>query len=216
MLLSTAYLGNIQYFSKLAGWPEAQVEAYENFQKQTYRNRAHVMTAGGVKALTVPVVWRHGQKMPIRAVEIDYTLPWQREHWRTLRAGYAAAPFFDHYAEKLEKFYDPKCYKPRFLFDLNTELTETLLALLGLPQKLNFTTDYQVPQEAPDDFRECISHKPRLKCEDPDFASPVYYQVFEDRIPFAENLSAIDLLFCEGPHAGVLIRESHPDFNALK
>lgn len=216
MLLSTSYLGNIQYFSKLAGWPEAQVEAHENFQKQTYRNRAHVMTAGGMKALTVPVVWRHGQKMPIRAVGIDYTLPWQREHWRTLQAAYAAAPFYDHYAEKLERFYDSNRYKPRFLFDLNTELTETLLDVLDLPVKLSFTAGYQVPQGAPEDFRECISHKPRLQREDTDFVPPIYYQVFEDRIPFEPNLSVVDLLFCEGPHAAALIQDSCPQSRCMK
>ena len=58
------------------------------------------------------------------------------------------------------------------------------------------------------DFREVISHKPRLKRPDPTFSAPEYYQVFADRIPFAPNLSAVDLLFCEGPGAGRIIRES--------
>lgn len=212
MLLSTAYLGNIQYFSKLATG-DAQIEGSENFQKQTYRNRADIMTAGGVRALTVPIVWNHGDKMPIREVRIDYTLPWQREHWRTLKAAYTAAPYFDHYAEKLAPFYDAPDYRPEFLFDLNGSLTEALLLLLGLSVNLTLTTDYTLPtalDEAPamGDFRECISHKPRLSRPDPEFAAPRYYQVFEERQPFAPNLSVADLLFCEGPAAGELIRQS--------
>lgn len=215
MLLSTAYLGNIQYFSKLASGM-ARIEGCENFQKQTYRNRADIMTAAGIRALTVPVVWCHGDKMPIREVRIDYTLPWQREHWRTLTAAYAAAPYFDHYAEKLAPFYDPGNYRPEYLFDLNGSLTETLLLLLGLPVKLKLTADYTPPMpldKAPEtgDFRECISHKPRLRRPDPTFNAPEYYQVFADRQPFAPNLSAIDLLFCEGPQAGYLIRNSNPN-----
>lgn len=211
-LLSTAYLGNIQYFSKLVGGNSpARIEACENFQKQTYRNRAHVMTAGGVRPLTVPIIWQHGQKMPIREVRIDYTQPWQREHWRTLVAGYKSSPFFDHYAEKLVPFYE-RDYKPAFLFDLNVKLTEILLYLFDLPVKIQLTQDYLPPGEAEkqgvNDFRDSISHKPRLQKEDPAFSVPRYYQVFEDRIPFEPNLSVIDLLFCEGPSAGELIRMS--------
>lgn len=211
MLVTTAYLGNIQYFGKLAAG--AAVEAHENFQKQTYRNRAEVMTAAGVRPLTVPIVWNHYAKMPIRQVRIDYTLPWQREHWRTLKAGYAAAPYFDHYAEKLEPFYDERTYRPEFLFDLNCDLTRLLLGLFGWPDVLRYTEAFTPPTPldkavAAGDFREAISHKPRLRRPDPSFRAPEYYQVFADRIPFAENLSAIDLLFCEGPQAGRMIKES--------
>lgn len=211
VLVTTAYLGNIQYFGKLASG--AWVEAHENFQKQTYRNRAEVMTAVGVRTLTVPVDWDHYAKMPIREVRIDYTLPWQREHWRTLAAAYAAAPYFDHYAERLAPFYDERSYRPERLFDLNCDLTRLLLGLFGLPETLPFTEDYTVPMSldtavAAGDFREIISHKPRLKRPDPTFVAPEYYQVFADRIPFAPNLSVIDLLFCEGPAAGRIIRDS--------
>lgn len=209
--VTTAYLGNIQYFGKLVSG--ARIEAHENFQKQTYRNRAEVMTAVGVRPLTVPVVWDHRAKMPIREVRIDYTLPWQREHWRTLVAAYAAAPYFDHYAEKLAPFYDERGYRPEYLYDLNGDLTVLLLRLFGFPDALRHTEDYTPPAPldsaaAEGDFREIISHKPRLWRPDPSFAAPEYYQVFADRVPFAPNLSAVDLLFCEGPRAGEMIRES--------
>lgn len=209
--MTTAYLGNLQYFAKLACG--AQIEAHENFQKQTYRNRAEVMTAAGVRTLTVPVDWDHCAKMPIREVRIDYKLPWQREHWRTLRAAYAAAPYYDHYAERLAPYYDPGRYRPERLFELNSDLTRLLLQLLGWPDTLRFTERYTPPAPldsapAAGDFRDVISHKPRLKRPDPAFADPTYYQTFADRIPFAPNLSLLDLLFCEGPQAGAILRDS--------
>lgn len=212
MLIYTAYLGNLQYFSKLTSGV-AQIEACENFQKQSYRNRAEIMTASGLQTLTVPVVWRHGEKMPIREVRIDYTEPWQREHWRTLRAAYAAAPYFDHYAEKLEPFYDHSTYAPQTLWQLNDDLTRLLISLLGLPDLPTFTTDYTLPASLDQavevgDFREVISHKPRLQRSDAGFCAPEYYQVFLDRTPFLPNLSVVDLLLCEGPLAGQMIRDS--------
>lgn len=211
VLVTTAYLGNLQYFSKLASG--AAIEGCENFQKQTYRNRAEVMTATGVRTLTVPIVWNHRAKMPIRSVQIDYTLPWQREHWRTLTAAYAASPYFDHYAERLAPFYDPTHYHPETLFELNSDLTAQLLGLLGFSDTLHVTQEYTapVPLDASanaGDFRDIISHKPRLRRPDPTFRAPEYYQVFADRNPFAPNLSVIDLLFCEGPAAAEMIRQS--------
>lgn len=216
MLISTAYLGNIQYFSKLS-LEGAKIEAHENFQKQSYRNRAEIMTASGMRPLTVPVVWRHGEKMAIRDVRIDYAMPWQREHWRTLQAAYAAAPYFEHYAEKLEPFYDHSTYAPRTLWTLNDDMTRMLLNLLkrtpACSEMLHLTTEYTPPTPldeavAKGDFREIISHKPRLQRPDTGFHSPEYYQVFSDRTPFAPNLSVVDLLLCEGPAAAQIIRES--------
>ena len=59
------------------------------------------------------------------------------------------------------------------------------------------------------DFRLSLSPKPRLSRPDPTFAAPQYYQVFSDRLPFAGNLSVIDLLFCEGPAAADILRAAH-------
>ena len=59
------------------------------------------------------------------------------------------------------------------------------------------------------DFRLSLSPKPRLSRPDPTFAPPQYYQVFSDRLPFAGNLSVIDLLFCEGPAAADILRAAH-------
>lgn len=192
MILSTAYLPNIQYFSKFAAG-EPLIEAHENFQKQSYRNRAEIMTADGTLPLTVPVVWNHDQKMPIREVLIDNSVAWQRTHWRTITAAYAASPYFEHYAHRLEPFYTREY---RYLWDLNCSLTEELLRIFNLPSELRYTDDYEA--EVADDFRNSISPKPRLQRPDSSFTPPLYYQVFGEKIPFVANLSIIDYLFCEG------------------
>ena len=54
-LLSSAYFGPIQWYQKLYRYDRVRVEAYDNFIKQTYRNRCVIATTGGVQALTVPV-----------------------------------------------------------------------------------------------------------------------------------------------------------------
>ena len=56
LLLSTAYLPNMQYIRAIAEHKAAMVEQWESFPKQTYRNRCEIATPGGRMTLTVPVV----------------------------------------------------------------------------------------------------------------------------------------------------------------
>lgn len=150
------------------------------------------MTADGMRSLIVPVI--HSSNMAIRQIEIDYTLPWQRTHLRTIEAAYRSAPYFEHYFERIEDLF---ATRHRWLFDLNCETTSRLLEIFGLDSKLVFTTAYD-PHPTEQDFRNSISPKPRQAIVDPDFDPRPYYQVFSERLPFAPNLSALDLLFCEG------------------
>ena len=54
-LLSTTYFGPVQWYQKLYRHEEVEIEQWESFQKQTYRNRCLIATTQGVQALTVPV-----------------------------------------------------------------------------------------------------------------------------------------------------------------
>lgn len=182
---------------------EPLIEAHENFQKQSYRNRAEIMTAGGVLTLTVPIVWDHHHKMPIRDVAIDNSAPWQRLHWRTITAAYSSSPFYEHYVERLRPYYERQYH---YLWDLNCELTEEILSVFKItPSRVRFTDMYM--RGVADDFRNSINPKSRLRQHDDSFVPPVYFQVFGCRQPFVGNLSIIDYLFCEGP--------SLPDMSAV-
>lgn len=192
MTLSTAYLPNIQYFTKLLTG-NAVIEAHENFQKQSFRNRTEIMTSDGTRTLTVPIIWNHNRKMAIREVLIDNSAPWQRTHWRAIRAAYAASPYFEHYADSLEPLFHQRF---DYLWELNCIVTQELLVIFKSSAKLRFTQEYATHVQ--DDFRNSISPKPRLRYPDPCFTPPLYYQVFSDRQPFVPNLSIIDYLFCEG------------------
>ena len=55
-LLSTTYFGPVQWYQKLHRAEHVQIERWESFQKQTYRNRCLIATTQGIQALTVPVV----------------------------------------------------------------------------------------------------------------------------------------------------------------
>ena len=64
---------------------------------------------------------------------------------------------------------------------------------MGYTAPLKTTTEYVTATAEDIDLRP--------KHRSTTFATPNYFQLFSDRIPFAENLSIIDLLMSEGPYA---------------
>ena len=48
LLLTTAYFPPISYFSAITQATQVTIEQYENFGKQSYRNRCNIMAANGV------------------------------------------------------------------------------------------------------------------------------------------------------------------------
>lgn len=75
------------------------LETQESYPKQTLRNRYWIMTSQGPKSLTVPVTYTQGE--PTATVQLSYEQDWARQHWRSLQASYAKAPFWSHYEPML-------------------------------------------------------------------------------------------------------------------
>lgn len=173
------------------------VETQESYIKQTYRNRCRIYACDGILSLTVPVSVRDGGR-DIRSVRIDYTKPWLQQHERALISAYCTSAFFEYYQDDILSVLDSR---PEYLFDLNTSLTVKLMELLGIRCEISFTTGY-VREYPPDflDLRDCIHPKKAV----PDIfwnRYKPYYQVFSERFGYIPGLSAMDLLFNEGPDA---------------
>ena len=107
--------------------PEAvEIEAMESFEKQTYRNRCLITTPDGPLTLSVPVK-KVEHKQLTRDIEISYQSRWQHQHWVSLTSAYRHTPYFDYYADFLRPFYERET---KWLWDLNSELHETIMALI--------------------------------------------------------------------------------------
>jgi len=203
-VLSLTYLGNIEWLCNLLFGGECIIDLHEHYHKQSYRNRCEIMTASGVVPLSVQVVkpdnW---DKAPMCEVRIDYSKRWQHQHWNSIVSAYRGAPYFDHYAPLFEPF-----YRQHFdlLADFNTQLLKTLLKAMGADIRLSFSEKYIEPGPGIEDLREAISPKMHHHRSGSFFRPHEYYQSFSDRLPFAPNLSGLDLLFCEGPGAMEVMR----------
>ena len=203
ILLSTAYLPPIQYFTKfLAGIP-VFIENHENYQKQSYRNRCYIYGANGRQCLVIPVKKQHGEKTPIGNMEIDYKENWQKIHLKSIESAYRLSPFYEYYADDFTRSFQKET---RYLFNWNLDLLYVMLAILGITSRPALTLSYEPASGT--DLRYCIHPKERLARPDPAFTPLPYQQVFQERYGFIPNLSIIDLLFNEGPLAGEILKKS--------
>lgn len=207
ILLELQYLPPIQYFSKWSKYDQVWIEQHENYLKGSYRNRCHIAGVNGLLRLSIPLLKGKNEGQSIQEVRIAYHEPWQTQHWTSISSAYGNAPFFEHYAPEIAPFFEKKY---DFLFDLNRDLLCCLLRLIGLPDGLTFTSSFQKETAAEIyDFRNGIFPKKHRQKEDQAFKPVHYSQVFEEKNGFLPNLSILDLLFCTGPQALLIIESTY-------
>jgi len=190
-VFSTSYLPPIAYVAKALQYTELLIESKETFPKQTYRNRAEIMTAGGVRTLTVPVIRENHSR--IEEVGIDYKERWNIIHLRTLAAAYSASPYYLYYKDDLEALLTRRYGK---LMELNEATLRWIFKTLKTDCQFQRTEEYR--KMYGEDFRNTFTPKRPYPAE----GMEKYYQVFSDRLPFTPNLSIIDLMMNLGPEAG--------------
>lgn len=198
--LSSTYFGPVQWYQKLNRY-ECRIERYENFIKQTYRNRCVIATTNGLQTLSIPVEKFDNRKCEIKDVRISDHDNWRHRHWNALLSAYGESPFFEFYQDDIRPFFERKW---DYLFDFNTEIMYTMCELLDVRPKISCTDEYVRTDETGAntdvaDFREAI--RPKHPASDSEFIPKPYYQVYGRKIGFQPNLSILDLLFNEGNEA---------------
>jgi hypothetical protein len=202
ILIETQYLPPIAYFAAIQHASTIIIERHEHFQKQTYRNRCYFLSSQGKETLILPLTSKHGH-VSITDIKIDYSQKWLNHHWRSIQSAYGRAPFFEYYAHDLEKVLFAKHV---FLYDLNYQLLSMCLKWLKWNVAVEESLAYEKTIDSSTlDLRSLIN--PKKNDIEEKFYKPIAYtQVFGNT--FVKSLSLIDLIFCEGPAARLVVEAS--------
>ncbi len=191
MIFPTAYFPSIHYVKELCRHKTVWIDHHEHWIKQSIRNRCEILGSEGILRLTVPISHQL-EKQSVGEVRIGDEPLWGIKHWRAIKTAYGKSPYFDFYDLELESIL---LNPPRELSALNAQILQLFIEAWDLPVSIGYTNEFK-PYEATD-LRQ-IDWLTRKSFTE-------YQQVFSYQTPFISNLSALDLLMCEGPMGRLLL-----------
>jgi hypothetical protein len=192
------------------------------FEKNGWHNRNKIKTSSGDIWLTVPVNSKSTQKL--NDITIDSKSNWTKIHSKSIYLNYRKSQYFDDYWSELNEIYNTHFIK---LADLNLKLIDFLLEKFNIKTHTVLSSTLNISKSGSDRILEIcksldsvnylsgIQGKNYLKLADfeknnilvefQNFKHPKYNQLFGK---FSPNLSAIDLLFNEGPNSIEILEKS--------
>lgn len=193
ILHTTAYFPPIDYIISILDVDKITIEANENYQKRSYRNRTIIQAANGSLGLSIPVNKIDGSHTPINKIEIDYSYNWQHDHWQAIQSAYNRSPFFEYYKHFFEPFFVNKW---SHLLELNTEILKTLLTLLSIQKPIVYSESFNKAVLDGVDYRDLYQ---KHKLGKSIYLIDPYAQVFDFKHTFNPNVSILDAIFNLGP-----------------
>ena len=202
IILTSAYLAPVSYFTMLYSCEKAYIECHDNYMKQTYRNRCIIASADGPLSLTIPVEKSSEGKCAMKDIRISDHGNWRHVHRNTFVAAYKQSAFFDYYMDEFNRFFERKY---EFLYDFNMDLTRWLCEQIDIQPELIPTSEYMEVGSLMD-LRDVIHPKRTQEEMKPFFTPKQYYQVFDAKNGFIPDMSIIDLLFNMGPESLLVLK----------
>ncbi len=187
----------IEWLARAEKAGEICIEAQENFQKQSFRNRFEILSSSGKFSCVLPAHRPSGEKIKFTQIEFEHNINWGKDAMGAIEAAYSSSPYYLYYFEEV---FDLIKHPPKKIFDFNLAALSILKKGLSLDFNHEFTKKW-VP-DIEHDFRG-ISHKKHKST----LNFPEYAQVFSDKLSFVSNLSGLDLLFNLGPEGKLYIHE---------
>lgn len=211
------YFGLIDFVDKFIFMDNVQ------FSQRSWQQRNYIKFNDLDHMLTVPVLKKKKREQLILDVEIDDSSNYENKHLKTIERAYKKRKYFDSYYPIISKVYNKKF---KFLLDLNINLIEAFLEILGISKNIIFLSSLKIEnyKNAELIYQICESQK----CQT--YVSTIgsknylnnYNKIFEKynvkffiynnaaQLEFDNNHqpSIIDLIFSHGPESLKIIRSN--------
>lgn len=188
VLLPIFYLPPVSWFAVFLQSEAVELEQFEHFPKQTYRNRTTIYGANGRLSLIIPIC--HNGKRVLNETEISYRENWQKLHWKSIKTAYQSSPYFEFYEDKLEAIFN---FSTPSLIEFNLNALKVIQQILKTEKEYTLSAEYLKEPEGKN-YREKFPAKHRE-----DYGLETYYQTFSDKLGFEADLSILDLICNKGP-----------------
>lgn len=189
---------NIAHFWAIVNSDSVYFEVCDNYQKQSFRNRAEIYGANGKLALTVPVSYSQKNRQLYKDVRIANEEKWQIQHLKSLQSAYSMSPFFEYYIDDLMPLFETHF---DYILDFNLKCFDILSDSLQLNLSPKHTSVFEKDTTDKTDFRNLVRRNFKVESFQP------YTQVFTEKHGFIPNLSILDLLFNEGPNTELYLKK---------
>lgn len=208
IVLYPSYFPSILQMCAVAQAKKVYFEVHDNFQKQTYRNRAYIAHSNGELLLNIPILKEKNTSRKTADIKPAYFEDWQAHHYKSIVSAYNSSPFYEYYIDDLMEFFEEK---PESLLDYNSAIFKRICELIELDIEVNTTEEFlfEMPENTLDG-RLLIDAKTDFKHE----FTP-YIQVFQENYSFIPNLSILDLLFNLGPNTLSYLQAEKIDFKTV-
>jgi hypothetical protein len=220
------YIPWLGYFDKIARSDSFVFLDNVQYKEREFQNRNKIRTKDGWIWLSVPVISKGLGRQNIRDVRIDNSFGWRKDHLASIRAWYGKAEFFGKYFPFFEGLYAKEWES---LSDLSVAIITYMLKELSISTPVCFESELGVKSKKTDRIIELcgklkadtylsgIGGKEYLeedkfaaagvRLEYQEFKHPAYRQQFmKDRDDFIPYMSALDLMFNEGPRSGEILK----------
>lgn len=218
-IVQSSYIPWKGYFDLIRAVDEFILLDDVQFTKRDWRSRNQIKTHQGLAWLTIPVRTKGRYLQLIQETEISDPR-WGEDHWATISANYARAPFFKTYADTIAALYTARP-GTECLSAVNHRFILGICQLLGIRTPIRWSTDYGAPagknerlielcrkagatdylsgQNARGYLDEAMFAAGGIRVQFADYCGyPEYPQPWP---PFAHHVSILDLLFSTGPDA---------------
>jgi WbqC-like protein family len=169
------YLPSVSWYACALKY-DAVIVSNSRYDKHLHLNKTLFSGSNGPLFLSIPIQGGRNQRILIDEVILDNSVSWQEQHYKTIKALYGRAPYFEYLMPYLTDIYKSNC---SHLQAFNLLLIQALNKFLGVNMSFVFEAHCNNINVVP-------------------MHNIQYQQAFMPKVAFVPNASMLDLAMHQG------------------